>query len=180
MAHISAGVEYALHCLVYLVDPVRLNRSGSARDLAELQGLSVEYVAKLFTKLQKAGIVTAAEGVHGGFSLARSPDQISFLDVVDAIDGYKPMFDCKNVRTDCALFDGTPPEWATRGVCAIHAVMIDAEAHARQVLATQSLADVASRLSAKASHDFDNAVGAWLVERVTNRSARSPRSGKIS
>ena len=87
MAHISAGLEYGLHCLLFLVDPRRDVPPASARDLAELQGVSVEYVAKLFTKLQKADLVVATEGVGGGFRLARAADSISVLDVVTAIDG---------------------------------------------------------------------------------------------
>ena len=71
MAHISTGLEYGLHCLLFLVDPRRDVPPASARDLAELQGVSVEYVAKLFTKLQKADLVVATEGVCGGFRLAR-------------------------------------------------------------------------------------------------------------
>ena len=87
MAHISAGLEYGLHCLLFLVDPRRDVPPASARDLAELQGVSVEYVAKLFTKLQKADLVVATEGVGGGFRLAREAGSISVLDVVTAIDG---------------------------------------------------------------------------------------------
>ena len=75
MAHISAGLEYGLHCLLFLVDPRRDLPPASARDLAGLQGVSVEYVAKLFTKLQKAGRVIATEGFAASGShvrLARS------------------------------------------------------------------------------------------------------------
>ena len=74
MAHITTGVEYGLHCLLYLVDPrgsADAAPQASVRDLADLQGVPVEYVAKLFTKLQKAGLVVAAEGARGGFRLAR-------------------------------------------------------------------------------------------------------------
>ena len=89
MAHITTGVEYGLHCLLYLADPLDQHRTASTRDLADLQGVPVEYVAKLFTKLQKAGLVVAAEGARGGFRLAREPRSISALDVVVAIDGNK-------------------------------------------------------------------------------------------
>src|SRR5262245_37477500 len=90
MTHITTGVEYGLHCLLHLADPLDPGRTASARDLADLQGVPVEYVAKLFTKLQKAGLVAASEGARGGFRLARAPRSISALDVIDAIDGKKP------------------------------------------------------------------------------------------
>ncbi len=104
MAHITAGVEYGLHCLLYLVRPAgdADARVASVRDLAELQGVPVEYLAKIFTKLQKAGIVAAAEGAGGGFRLAREPAAIRVLDVVTAIDGDKALFDCRENRDRCA------------------------------------------------------------------------------
>ena len=127
MTHITTGVEYALHCLLFLVDSDEEQPLASARDLAELQGVPADFVAKLFTKLQKAGIVAATEGVRGGFRLARAPATISVLDIVEAIDGQKPLFECRNIRSQCALFEGDTPDWATRGVCSIHAVMLEAE-----------------------------------------------------
>ncbi len=59
MSHISAGVEYGLHCLLYLTEPAPGVPEASVRDLAELQGVPIDYLAKLFTKLAKAGLVIA-------------------------------------------------------------------------------------------------------------------------
>ena len=44
MSHISTGVEYALHCMLYLAEPPHGVREASVRDLAELQGVPAEYV----------------------------------------------------------------------------------------------------------------------------------------
>lgn len=163
MAHITTGVEYGLHCLLYLaLDP---GRTASARDLADLQGVPVQYVAKLFTKLQKAGLVVASEGARGGFRLAREPRSISTLDVVVAIDGKKPLFECREIRGGCAIFGRKPPAWATRGVCAIHAVMLEAEARMREALAACSLSDLAARFTAKAPRDFGQEIAAWFGTR---------------
>lgn len=117
MAHIGTGVEYALHCLLWLVSP--LEQRPSSRDLAELQGVPAAFVAKIFSKLEKAGIVESAGGIRGGYQLARAPDKISVLDVldvVDAVEGPKALFDCQEIRGRCALFEGRPPGWANRGV----------------------------------------------------------------
>jgi Rrf2 family protein len=170
MAHVTAGVEYGLHCLLYLVDaqdgPKDKAHPASARDLADLQGVPVEYVAKLFTKLQKAGLVAATEGVGGGFRLARDARSISVLDVVVAIDGEKSLFECREIRGRCAVFDGKPPAWATRGVCSIHAIMLEAEARMREVLASRSLADVAARVAAKVSASYGKEIKKWLADRA--------------
>jgi Rrf2 family protein len=173
MAHITTGVEYGLHCLVYLADPLDGVRPASVRDLADLQGVPVDYVAKLFTKLQKAGLVAASEGARGGFKLARPAKSISVLDVVIAIDGDKPLFDCREIRGRCAVFGGKPAAWATRGVCAIHAIMLEADARMRKVLDSRTLADVAANLAAKAPASFSQKLESWLDDRAAGQRAGS-------
>jgi len=49
----------------------------SVRDLARFQQLPGRFLAKLFTRLEGAGIVDGIEGIGGGFSLARPPGQCS-------------------------------------------------------------------------------------------------------
>ena len=93
MALYSAGVEYGIHCLIYLADEKGNGREASVRALAELQGVPPELLAKVFTRLAKAGLVAATEGVRGGFRLARPADEITVLDIVRAIDGDKQIFD---------------------------------------------------------------------------------------
>jgi Rrf2 family protein len=166
VAHITTGVEYGLHCLLYLVAPLDPGRTASARDLADLQGVPVEYVAKLFTKLQKARLVDASEGARGGFRLARGPHAISVLDVVVAIDGNKPLFECREIRGSCAVFGRKPPAWATRGVCSIHAIMLEADARLRETLASCTLSDLAARVAAKAPRKFGQEIATWLANRA--------------
>jgi Rrf2 family protein len=167
--YISNAVEYGLHCLLYLVSPTGKPVDASTRELAELQGLSFEYLAKIFTKLHRAGIVAGTEGTGGGFSLARAPEKISVLDVVVAIDGKKSLFDCRGVRTNCAVFGKTAPRWASQGLCSIHAVMLEAEASMQAVLAAHSLADLSTHLTAKAPASFAIDISNWLGERSASR-----------
>ncbi|MGH6615390.1 RrF2 family transcriptional regulator [Sphingomonas sp.] len=174
MAHLTVSVEYGIHGLLWLVGS---DEPLSSRDIAELQGISHSFLAKIFPRLEKAGIVRASEGVRGGYLLARSPDDISFLDIVDAIEGRKPLFDCQDVRTRCALFGDAPPAWATSGVCAVHVVMLQAEKAMRDTLAGQSLGDVARSFATAASPDFFPQVRNWLGERVGHR-VRNARRGR--
>jgi Rrf2 family protein len=180
LAHFSAGVEYGLHILLYLVpSPGAAAPVASARDLAQLQGLPAEFVAKLLTRLEKAGLVRGTEGIAGGFALARAESAISVLDVVTAIDGAKPLFDCREIRGRCALFEGAPPTWAGQGVCSIHAVMLEAEKRMRDVLAERTLGAIAGRVAAKAPPGFGASVGGWLEDRAAaRRKPREPSMGE--
>ena len=164
MTHIGSGVEYALHCLTWIAAP--LEQAPSGRDLAEMQGVSPAFLKKIFPKLEKAGIVEASGGIRGGYRLARPPERISVLDVVDAVEGPKRLFDCQEIRGRCALFEGNPPEWSTRGVCGIHAVMIRAEKVMRDELAKTSLASLVSSVAGKASQPgFADDVRDWFASR---------------
>ncbi len=178
MAHITTSVEYAIHGLVWLVDSDE--KALSSREIAELQGISPSFLAKIFPKLEKAGIVAAREGVRGGYQLARPADEISFLDIVDAVEGEKPLFDCQEVRGRCALFSEQVPSWAISGTCAIHAVMQQAEKAMRQVLSEQTLGAVAQRFNRLAPKEFQVGVQTWIDERMSGRTVRSGKPPSTS
>ena len=172
MAHITVSVEYGVHCLLWLVDAD--GRPMSARDLAALQGISPSFLAKIFPKLEKAGIVRASEGVRGGYLLARPAEAVSFLHVVEAIDGRKPLFDCQEIRGRCAVFGGVRPGWASTGVCAVHAVMLQAEKAMRDTLARTTLRDIAAAVDRKAPPEFARDIQSWIDARFRNRTGKSP------
>lgn len=182
MAHFGNGTEYGLHCLLFLAGP--LATPVSSRDLAELQGISVSFMAKIFTKFEKAGLVKASEGIRGGYLLARPPQQINVLEVVDAIEGRKSLFDCQNIRSRCTLYPGTPPDWMTSGMCGIHGLMLRADQSMRAELAGTSLADLAQGVGGKAPAGFGTDLQGWFSGRVEGRAeariaaVSGPRSRK--
>ena len=169
MAYFGASVEYALHCLLWLVEPPEA--SPSSRDLAEFQGAPAPYMAKIFPKLEKAGIVQAAEGIKGGYRLGRAANRITVMEVADAVEGDKRLFDCQEVRGRCALFDDKPPRWAIGGTCEIHAVMLRAEQVMREELGKTTLADLAGSVAKKAPVRFTDTVHEWFDQRSATRSS---------
>lgn len=161
----GASLEYGMHCLTWLVGR---DRPASSRDLAALQGAPAATVAKIMTRLEKAGVVIAVDGVRGGYALARPPETITMLQVADAIDGRRPLFECREIRRNCALFDeGAPPDWAVRKVCGIHAVMLRAQKSMRDEMARTSLLDIVQGVPAPP--EFGSAAGQWLDERIEVR-----------
>lgn len=107
---ISVGVEYALHCLIYLAIPTT-SRSIGIKEMAAFQGVSETYLSKIFMKLRKKGLVSAVPGVKGGYRLSREADEITFWDVVEAIEGPIIGFNVPKsgsiwplwIRTNCRL-----------------------------------------------------------------------------
>jgi hypothetical protein len=68
------GVEYGIHSLMCMVDSKGDAREMSVREIADLQSVPYDYLAKIFTRLSKAGLVRSIEGKGGGFPKTRRTD----------------------------------------------------------------------------------------------------------
>ena len=111
--YLSRSAEYALRtaaCLSRLKGEGRIR----AKDLAPLAGVPQPYLSKILRRLTAAGLLTSQKGHHGGFTLAREPSEIRFVDVLRAVD-FEPtanhcLFGWENCDEDnpCPLH----PEWA--------------------------------------------------------------------
>ncbi len=181
MSLYGSSVEYGLHCLLYLADQPE-DSPPSSRDLAEFQGISPSFVAKLFTRLEKAGLVASEEGIGGGFRLGRAADSISVLDVTDALEENKELFDCKEIRgkcilyrDKCILYRDKRPARHSQSVCSIHAVMLEAEQRMRESLAETSLADLAGEVRNKLPAKINTDRAQWFQDRQAGRRKRKTR-----
>ena len=63
-------------------------------DLADRQKLSPTYLSKILTKLVKAGLILSTPGVNGGYRLLKSPEQITFLEIIQAVEGQEALLKC--------------------------------------------------------------------------------------
>lgn len=165
----GASAEYALHSLLILAGRAE---PASVRDLARFQQLPERFLAKLFTRLKRAGIVVGIEGIGGGFALARPAGAIAVGEVLDAVDPDRSLFDCGEIRRNCALFDGAPPAWSVSGPCRIHRFMNEAEAVLRAFLRSKSLADLGREFEHKAPARFLRESERWFQESRSGRTAR--------
>lgn len=135
----SIGVEYAIHCLLYIVKLKDKDYVG-IKELAEFQGVSESYLAKVFTKLGKAGITKSIPGVKGGYELAKNPEDISFWDIVEAVEGKDPLFQCAEIRQKNILVDkNNLPESYTKCPCFIKVVMQEGENEMKKYLSNKTL-----------------------------------------
>ncbi|QIB68731.1 Rrf2 family transcriptional regulator [Aminipila butyrica] len=158
----SIGVEYALHCLIYMVD-IPTGKSVGIKDLAAYQGVSETYLSKVYTKLRKSGIVKSIPGVNGGYELARNPKEISFWDVVEAVEGSSPLFQCAEIRQKELLLDKENlPDSHTKCPCLIKVVMLEAEEQMRQHLRSKTLAWLHQQVAEKVPEEHLQATSDWF------------------
>ncbi|HKA20963.1 MAG TPA: Rrf2 family transcriptional regulator [Blastocatellia bacterium] len=83
---LSAQEEYGLRCLLRL----GAQRGGGSLTIPEIsraEGISAEYVAKIMRILRQGGLVTSARGAAGGYTLARTPEQITAGEALAVLGG---------------------------------------------------------------------------------------------
>ncbi len=85
MISVTSKSRYAVLALAELArsgsDPVPIGQ------VAQRRGIPVQFLEQLFSTLRRAGILTSHRGARGGYTLARPPEQINVLEVVQALDG---------------------------------------------------------------------------------------------
>ena len=117
---ISALEEYGLRCLLQLArdgaEPDGTT-SLSARQIAEREGLSLEYATQILAELRRAGLVTSLRGVRGGYRLARPSREITVGELFRQFDGPLAADLCEQytgTRDVCAHATGcsVAPVWA--------------------------------------------------------------------
>lgn len=83
---VSRRVEYGLVALTDIAINCENGESVSAPDIAERQNISHKYLEQILLLLRQAGFVTAQKGLRGGYTLQRSPKEITLSDVLNALD----------------------------------------------------------------------------------------------
>jgi Rrf2 family protein len=99
MLKLTKKADYGLIAMRHLAEHLDLGAC-SAKDLAEMYGIPQEALAKILQKLVKAQLLVSQQGTNGGYLLARSPREISALEVIRAIEGPLFMTSC-STGSDC-------------------------------------------------------------------------------
>ncbi len=89
---ISQTAEYALRAIAYLAKGP--DNPHITREIAEATKVPSGYLAKVMQTLVKTGLVHSRRGLGGGFTLERSPETISILDVINAVDPLQRILSC--------------------------------------------------------------------------------------
>ncbi|WP_329244201.1 Rrf2 family transcriptional regulator [Actinoallomurus sp. NBC_01490] len=132
------GVEWSLHCLLTL-GWLESDEPVPTAKLAAVFELPPAYLNKRLQALVRAGVLSSTPGAHGGFRLARSPEKITVMEVVAAIEGAEYAFRCTEIRQRGAG-KGRPQDFQRQ--CVITTAMRKAELAWRRELASHTLADL--------------------------------------
>src|SRR5689334_17783414 len=89
---LSQTAEYALRAVVHL--STCPGESVAGPQLAQITQVPAQYLSKVMQSLARGGLVDAQRGKNGGFTLTRPPEDISILDVVNAVDPLRRIKGC--------------------------------------------------------------------------------------
>jgi Rrf2 family protein len=170
---ISNGVEWALHCCVVLS---QASAPVPAAQLAAFHEVSPSYLAKHLQALSRAGLTRSTQGAVGGYELVREPAAITVLDVVLAVDGHEPAFQCTEIRQRGPL--AAAPEACLRP-CAVARAMAAAETAWRNALAEVSIADLAADVDVDTAGTAFPRLRAWLGARPSDSGSAAGREKSL-
>jgi Rrf2 family protein len=89
---ISQAAEYAMRAVLLLARAS--GRPLTNQQIAASARIPGGYLAKVLQHLVRAGIVASQRGAKGGFVLGRSPDRLTLMDVVEAVDPSRRIANC--------------------------------------------------------------------------------------
>ncbi len=156
--HLKNQVEWTLHCCVLLAF-LPPDKYLSTKDLAEFHGVPKEYLSKALQGLSQASLVLATLGPQGGYRLAKLPEDISFLDIVEAVEGKMSTFNCSDIRLNNPCL--TRRTKLTKP-CGIARVMWEADEAWRSHLRSVYLSDVISGMQVELPADLLEKSATWI------------------
>ncbi|PIE84315.1 MAG: Rrf2 family transcriptional regulator [Bacteroidia bacterium] len=98
LVHVSEAASIAIHSMALIAkEGTRLN----AKQIAESTHSNRNHLAKVIRRLVKAGFISSERGPMGGFILSRPKEEITLLDIYEAIEGQLIPSTCGIERGEC-------------------------------------------------------------------------------
>ncbi len=97
---VSTKAQYGLRALVEI--GLRSPAAVPLKEVAESQGISQHYLEQIASQLRRSGFIRSVRGAKGGYRIGRAPEQISALEVVEALEGSLSPVTCLDDPDSCA------------------------------------------------------------------------------
>lgn len=150
---LSNACVYGLRASLFLA-----SRGGdnyiSISKIGEELDISRHFLTKILQHLTESNLLESLKGPRGGVRLKKSADEISLIDIVEAIDGL-------DILTECAL---GLPECGNRTPCPVHEDWAEVRSELRDMLASSSLAKLAGKGKSLNLRITENSNFKWVAE----------------
>ena len=132
---VTRAGEYAIIGLLYLAQQPS-GRTVMVDEVSDHEDIPKSFLAKIFQTLSKGGFVNSHRGAGGGFSLAKAPEDISLLQVLNCVERAFALQRCVAEEPSCVV------PHRHLGSCALCAIFSEAQNRVNEVFARTSLADL--------------------------------------
>jgi Rrf2 family protein len=135
MLELSRKSDYALRAVIYLAR-LAPDRYGRVSEIAKARQIPQAFLAQILPLLASRGVVRSQQGAHGGYTLARKASKITFLEVIEAVEGPLRLNKCTGEQhEDCSLMES----------CEMHSIWNKAQKQTVDFLGNVTMADMLSR-----------------------------------
>jgi Rrf2 family iron-sulfur cluster assembly transcriptional regulator len=131
---LTRGSDYGLRGMLYMARQP-LGQVCLVSQVAAAENLPESYLAKIFQDLARNRLLMSHRGAKGGFSLVSDPQEISLLQVIEAVEGPIAIAPCLDVREGCERID----------LCEIYDALDLAQTQMVSILQQTSLADLVAK-----------------------------------
>jgi Rrf2 family protein len=131
---LTRAADYAVRVMIHLFGQPPHTRASRA-ELAEAAECPEQFLSKVLQSLTRAGLVASHRGNTGGFELPVSRQEVTLLEVVEAIEGPVCLNLCLTADDDCIR----------QGWCPAHPVWADAQRAMLEILRAATIRELAQR-----------------------------------
>ena len=131
LMQVSRKVDYALRAVIYL-SMQKGGRCVPVKEIATRRRIPRKFLEKIIQDLIRAELVKSQRGAHGGYMLARLPDQVTFRDVIEAVEGPISLNTCVSEQHDCSVLSS----------CSMQGIWLEGQRRLLEYFADTTLADL--------------------------------------
>lgn len=95
MIKVSKKSQYGLRAMVFLAKSYKSKKICSNKIISETEDIPFDFLEKIISKMEKAGLVIGKKGIQGGYILSKSPNKITSDDIVSVLEGRGESVDCR-------------------------------------------------------------------------------------
>lgn len=107
----STSCHYGLQAMLYITMHSSNDKNVELKIIAEKQDIPRHFLSKILQQLVKRNLLLSMKGPTGGFRLAKSPEDITLIEIIEAIDGLEVFNKCGigfkqcNDKNPCPIHD---------------------------------------------------------------------------
>jgi Rrf2 family protein len=140
---VSRKIDYGLRAMIYLAS-IPAEAVVPFREIARQMIVPEDFLAKILKTLVDQGLVRSSRGPHGGYALARPASEVSFLDVIEAVEGPIALNVCLDGDDACAK----------KPACTMASVWQEGQEKMLEVYRAAKLSDLVMRPNAEGDIGF--------------------------